>query len=169
MELGSLRGVQPKTATAIMSVVFPIVYGIIDFHVEHQLGSYIGEGSLEKKATNCAKILFEMRRVARDQMDKHGGIWTTRMVDMSLFALDLKEIEEEDAEIKDRTEMLSYEPDPEAFATDETFEYGEEIYDDDYEEEDDNERKVTEVLPFGYEDILHPEGEGDYDSDNEGH
>ena len=161
-ELSSLRGVQPKTATAILSVVFPILYGVVDFHVENQLGIHIGEGPLEEKAVNSAKIVFELRKIAYEQRIKYGGLWTPRMVDMGLFVLNQLELaRQEDADERSGG-FGNWSDDCE----------NDSLCD---EETEAGRREAQEIeaaqeegyLPWGYDDILHPKEDDDYDTDDE--
>lgn len=78
----SLRGVGMKVATAIVSVMFPDRYGVIDLHVQEAL-DIRGEDP-----DSYAKMLFRLREIANEQesvaLRKH---WTPRMVDMALYEL----------------------------------------------------------------------------------
>jgi hypothetical protein len=156
-ELSSLRGVKPKTATAILAVVFPDLYGVVDIHVENQLEIHHREDSVKEKAKNCAKIIFELRKIAHEQMEKNGRYWTPRMVDMALFVLDQqqppdRELEEE-AEMNERSELykMSF---PELEDEDE---HGEEDEDRDEDGDEENADEREKDLPDGYESVLYPD------------
>ena len=106
-ELCSLRGIKLKAATAILAVVFPHLYGVVDRHVLRQLGLQVRAITVKEGAEVFTNAIFKLRQIAHEQMEKYGGDWTPRMVDMALFVLDqssVRELEEE-AEIKERAEM----------------------------------------------------------------
>jgi hypothetical protein len=158
-DLSSLRGVKLKTATAILAVVFPLLYGVVDRHVLRQLGIQVRAKTVKERAKVFANAISELRKIAHEQMEKYGGDWTPRMVDMALFVLDQQELAEQ-RELNERAEALGDGFDD----LEDEAEEGEETEGHNDEKEDTHEK---DYLPYGYDDILHPKGDGDYDSDEE--
>lgn len=93
-DLDTLRGVGTKVATAILSVVFPDKYGVVDVHVERALGikdipipEYV-RTEAEILDYQCAEHIFKMREIAKEQTRITGRYWSPRMVDMALWVMD---------------------------------------------------------------------------------
>ncbi len=158
-DLCSLRGVKLKTATAILAVVFPLLYGVVDRHVLRQLGIQVRAKTVQERAKVFANAISKLRKIAHEQMEKYGGDWTPRMVDMALFEKDRQELAEH-RELNERAEALGDGFDD----LEDEAEEGEETEGHNDEKEDTHEK---DYLPYGYDDILHPKGDGDYDSDEE--
>ena len=96
-DLDTLRGVGTKVATAILSVVFPDKYGIVDVHVQRALGikdiqipEYV-RTEAEILDYQCTEHIFKMREIAKEQTRITGRYWTPRMVDMALWVMDQQE------------------------------------------------------------------------------
>jgi len=99
-DLDHLRGVGHKVATAILSVVFPDNYGVVDVHVLNALGlednvhGIHGAQYPEHVRTEAEMVhywwtepIFKLREIAKEQTRITGRYWTPRMVDMALWIL----------------------------------------------------------------------------------
>lgn len=70
-----------KVASTILTVVFPDLYGIFDARVRKALKTKAED------VASCVEVIFEMRKIAKEQQKITGQPWTPRMVDMSLWTL----------------------------------------------------------------------------------
>lgn len=98
--LCKLSGVGAKVAIAILSVVFPDRYGVVDVHVLSALGFEDSRRAIhsaqypEHVRTEgemydywWAERIFQIREIAKEQARITGRYWTPRMVDMALWVL----------------------------------------------------------------------------------
>jgi hypothetical protein len=99
-DLQSLTGVGHKVATAILSVIFPDKYGVVDVHVLDALGlensvSAIHSVQYPDYVRTEAQMhdywwtrpIFMLREIALEQMQITGRYWSPRMVDMALWVM----------------------------------------------------------------------------------
>jgi len=70
-----------KVSSAVLTVIFPNLYGIFDTRVKRTLKIR------SEDIASCAEAIFRMREIAKEQQEITGRVWTPRMIDMSLWTL----------------------------------------------------------------------------------